>query len=150
MVDFRQPRYEELKREKVTLDEVLPVQENREHSNSVDALSANPVNRAQYGSASHDHTIKMWDANTHQCLKTLRGHTDGVWSLNYLADGRRLISASVDGTAKLWDSQQGGCIQTLSFHESKVYTAVVNDAMNMAASVGSDKKIAIWDLRNAS
>lgn len=106
-----------------------PVSENREHSNSVDALTANPVGRSTYASGSHDNTIKVWDANSHRCVKTLNGHSDGIWSLNYLADGKRLISASVDGSAKLWDVNSGQVTTNLSFHESKVYSAVVNDAM---------------------
>jgi len=47
------------------------VSENRDHSNSVDALTVNPVDRSAYASGSHDHTIKIWDANSHRCLKTL-------------------------------------------------------------------------------
>lgn len=121
-----------------------------EHKNSVDALTANPVNRAQYCSASHDHTIKLWDANSHSCIKTMLGHTDGIWNLNYLEDGKRLISASVDGSVKFWDTQTGQVASTINFHESKCYQAVVNDAMTMAASVGADRKIAIWDLRNTN
>lgn len=126
---------------------MTPLQENREHIDSVDSLSANPVNRAQYASASHDGTIKLWDANSHRCLKTMRGHEDGVWSLNYMTDGRQMISASVDGKAKIWDANSGQCSSTLDFHQSKCYTAVANEAMNMAATVSADRKIAIWDLR---
>ena len=64
-----------------------------------------------------------------------------------MADGRSLISASVDGKVKIWDSNAGSASTTLNFHESKVYQAQANDAMNMAVSVGSDRKIAVWDLR---
>lgn len=151
MVDFRPSRERVIHKNNQGFDipEVAPVSENREHQNSVDSLSANPVNRAQYVSGSHDHTIKLWDANSHRCLKTLTGHADGVWSLHYMTDGRQLISASVDGFVKLWDANQGACHTTLRFHSSKVYGAVVNDAMTMAATVGADRKIAVWDLRRA-
>ena len=77
----------------------------------------------------------------------MRGHEDGVWSLNYMTDGRQMISASVDGKAKIWDANSGQCSSTLDFHQSKCYTAVANEAMNMAATVSADRKIAIWDLR---
>jgi WD40 repeat protein len=33
-----------------------------EHENSVDALSANPVSENEFATASHDKTIKIWDA----------------------------------------------------------------------------------------
>ena len=107
MVDFRGAAFQEAGAQDFATQEINPVSENREHSNSVDALSANPVNRAHYASGSHDHTIKVWDANTHRCVSTIRGHTDGVWALDYLEDGRKMISASVDGTARLWDVNSG-------------------------------------------
>jgi len=130
MVDFRPSREQFLKgTNNETVLEINPVSVNRDHSNSVDALAANPVDRSVYVSGSHDHTIKLWDANSHRCLNTLQGHTDGVWSLNYLSDGRSVISASADGTARLWDMNSGRNTTTLAFHESKCYTAVVNHEM---------------------
>lgn len=150
MVDFRGAPFQKAGAQDFVTEEVNPVSENREHGNSVDALSANPLDRGQYASGSHDHTIKIWDASNHRCVKTLRGHTDGVWSLNYMDDGRKLISASVDGTARLWDVNAGQSTATLAFHETKVYDAAVNQAMTQAVTVSSDKKIAVWDLRNVS
>lgn len=67
-----------------------------------------------------------------------------------MADGKRLISSSVDGTARLWDVASARCTQTLTGHASRVYTAVVNEDMTLAATVGADKKVCLWDLRNAS
>lgn len=150
MVDFRGGNVAEAGAQDFVTEEINPASENREHSNSVDALTANPINRAQYASGSHDHTIKIWDANNHRCISTIRGHTDGVWGLDYLEDGKKLISASVDGTARLWDVNSGQNTATLAYHENKIYNAAVNQDMTMAATVSSDKKIAVWDLRNVS
>ena len=91
MVDFRPDHDVEMQQRLKTappIEQISPVSENRDHQNSVDALTANPVSRAQYASGSHDRTIKLWDANTHQCVRTMTGHNDGVWSLNYMSDGR--------------------------------------------------------------
>ena len=107
MVDFRPDQFVEYNKQDFDIPQVRAVQTIEDHTNSVDALTANPTNMAQYASASHDHTIKLWDANTHSCIKTLQGHSDGIWNLNYLQDGKRLISASVDGSVKFWDTNTG-------------------------------------------
>ena len=150
MVDFRGEPFEEPGHQDFVTEEIHPVAENREHTNSVDALAANPTNRAIYASGSHDYNIKLWDGNSGQCIKTMRGHQGGVWHMNYMTDGRKLISASVDGTAKIWDTNNGQVIDTLQgVHDFKVYNVAVNDAMTQAVTCGgSDKKIVLWDLRN--
>ena len=54
-------------------------------------------------SASHDCTVKVWDAKSGQEVLTLRGHTGGVTSVCFSPDGTRLVSTSVDNTVKVWD-----------------------------------------------
>lgn len=46
MVDFRGGNVAEAGAQDFVTEEVNPVSENREHTNSVDALTANPTNRA--------------------------------------------------------------------------------------------------------
>ncbi|MEE1097710.1 MAG: hypothetical protein U0K83_05205, partial [Bacteroidales bacterium] len=53
-------------------------------------------------SGSGDKTIKIWDANTGQCLQTLEGHKYSVNSVAFSHDGTKIISGSVDKTIKIW------------------------------------------------
>ena len=53
-------------------------------------------------SGSADETIKIWDANTGECLKTLEGHLDIIWSVAFSLDGTKIISGSDDTTIKIW------------------------------------------------
>ena len=46
--------------------------------------------------------IKLRNSNTGTLIKSLVGHTDAVYSLKLLQDGK-LASASRDGTIKIWD-----------------------------------------------
>ena len=78
-----------------------------EHTNSVDALDANPKVKGQFVTGSHDHTIKLWDASKAKCVSTLKGHEHGVWSICYTPDGKKVLSASPDMMVKLWDVSSG-------------------------------------------
>jgi len=82
----------------------------------------------EFASGSHDKTIKVWDASTQKCLKTLRGHTQGVWCLEYSPDGKTLLSASPDSTCKLWDVKSGKVSAELKKHTKRVYYAVFDQA----------------------
>ena len=53
-------------------------------------------------SVSDDETVKIWDAETGDCLKTLVGHTDRVHSASFSPDGKTIVSSSSDGTLKIW------------------------------------------------
>ena len=107
------------------------------HENSVDAICANPLKNGQYATGSHDKTLKLWDSSG-KCLKTMKGHELGVWSLNYFPDGKRLVSASSDGMAKIWDANSGKCTATLKKHTKRVSHAFelqISQTLKMAGKV---------------
>jgi len=55
----------------------------------------------------------LWEVSTGQCLKTLRGHTNKVWSVAFSSDGQTLVSGSQDETVKIWNVKTGECLKTL-------------------------------------
>ncbi|MBE3042785.1 hypothetical protein IMZ48_09480, partial [Candidatus Bathyarchaeota archaeon] len=55
-------------------------------------------------SASHDKTIRLWDAATGAHQQTLEGHSGGVTAVAFSRDGKTLASASHDKTIRLWDA----------------------------------------------
>lgn len=69
-------------------------------------------------SGSDDNTLKVWSAVTGKCLRTLVGHTGGVWSSQMA--GNLIISGSTDRTLKIWDAESGSCKHTLYGHTSTV------------------------------
>lgn len=69
-------------------------------------------------SGSDDNTLKVWSAVTGKCLRTLVGHTGGVWSSQM--SGNIIISGSTDRTLKVWDMETGDCVHTLLGHTSTV------------------------------
>lgn len=69
-------------------------------------------------SGSDDNTLKVWSAVTGKCLRTLIGHTGGVWSSQM--SGNIIISGSTDRTLKVWNADTGSCLHTLYGHTSTV------------------------------
>ena len=67
-----------------------------------------------------DKTVKVWDAASGQELLTLKGHTDGVDSVAWSPDGKRLATASRDKTVKVWDAASGKEVLTLKGHSNDV------------------------------
>lgn len=73
-----------------------------------------------------DKNIKMWDANTGECLKTIKsGHTREVDILSYSPSGKYFISAS-SGTRpiKIWDVSTGKYIKILRIHSHFLKSAI--------------------------
>ncbi|MBV8282723.1 MAG: hypothetical protein JO347_11790, partial [Candidatus Eremiobacteraeota bacterium] len=52
-------------------------------------------------SASRDNTLKIWDLEHGDELRTLQGHSDTVNSVAISPDGQRIVSASSDKTLKI-------------------------------------------------
>ena len=67
---------------------------------------------------SHDHTVRLWDAETGRELHTLTGHQYLVASVTWSPDGRMLASGSYDGTIRLWDPRTGRCLAVLWLQRS--------------------------------
>ena len=66
----------------------------------VRALAFN-VDGTLLASGSTDRTICLWDAATGDLLKTLQGHTDGIWSLAFHPTNPVLASGGIDHVVHL-------------------------------------------------
>ncbi len=88
--------------------------------------------------------IKIWDANTGECLKNLEGHSDSVNSVAYSLDGKRIISGSNDKTIKIWDANTGECLQTLKGHLDRVESVAYSPDCTKIISGSDDGTIKIW------
>ncbi|KAG6482466.1 zinc finger CCCH domain-containing protein 48-like [Zingiber officinale] len=66
-------------------------------------------------SASMDHTIKVWNLNTLECVQTVIEHKLAVLSL--LRYDKFLISCSLDNTIKIWTTAKGGNLKMVYSHQ---------------------------------
>src|SRR2546421_118614 len=72
-------------------------------------------------SASHDKTVRLWDAATGAMHGTLEGHSGSAWAVTFSPDGQLVASASYDKTVRLWDAATGVVCGTLEGHSRSVW-----------------------------
>ena len=65
---------------------------------------------------SRDKSIRLWDCQTGQPLRTFSGHDNWIRALIFHPTGKYLISASDDKTIKVWDLATGRCTKTIDAH----------------------------------
>lgn len=99
-------------------------------------------------SGSWDNTIKLWDMDTGELLKSYYGHHQPVFSVRFSSDGKKFISCSKDFTVKIWDIESAAIEKNLVGHSSWVYTACFSPDGKLAASGGADTKIILWDTQS--
>ncbi|KAF9375484.1 hypothetical protein CPC16_000693 [Podila verticillata] len=87
-----------------------------------------------------DNTLKIWNVETGECMNTLFGHVEGVWSLAF--DKLRIVSGSLDKTIKVWDTESGRCLYTLTGHEGPVTCVDLSDTKVVSGS--DDGVVYVW------
>jgi len=69
-------------------------------------------------------TIKIWDFQTYECLKTMHGHDHNISSVDFLPSGDYLVSGSRDKTIKMWEVATGYVWNTV-FENFSLYTGFI-------------------------
>lgn len=93
-------------------------------------------------SASDDNTLKVWSAETGKLIRTLVGHTGGVWSSQL--SGNIVVSGSTDRTLRVWNADSGECIHVLQGHTSTVRCLSMYG--NDVVSGSRDGTLRVWDV----
>lgn len=97
-------------------------------------------------SGSRDNTVRLWEVETGNLLKTLAPHRGDVQNVVFSPDGSTLASASWEGVVCLWNSQTGELLETVGGPLRKVATVIFSPDGNRIV-YGSDDKIYFWDIR---
>ena len=99
-------------------------------------------------SGSRDKTIRVWDVSEKENIKnikTLKGHTEGVWSVAWSPDGTKIVSGSRDKTIRIWNTSDGEMEQSLEGHTDMVLSVAFNHDGTKIVSGSHDHTIRVWD-----
>lgn len=105
---------------------------------------------------SSDRTVRLWRFPEGECLHTLRGHTNDVWSVAFspipiFMPGQPqpqplLASASTDQTIRFWDIHTGQCFNVLRGHADWIHAIAFTPDGKYLASASTDQTARIWEV----
>lgn len=119
------------------------------HRGSVLSVDIHPV-FSLVASGSDDATIKLWDFETGQYERTLKGHTGSVTGVCFSAQSSSgavyLASCSVDMTAKLWDLTTFTCTKTFRDHDHTLSSIKFLPSGDNIVTCSRDKTVKCWEV----
>jgi len=120
------------------------VAELQGHEGSIKCLAAS-VDGRRVISGSSDNTVRIWDAETYDCLKVLKGHQDSVNSVAISKNGRQIVSVSSDRTVRVWNEANGECTHILQVTQGEMQY-VSFDKDDLSIILQTNEECQIWDI----
>ncbi|BAY85315.1 WD-40 repeat-containing protein [Calothrix parasitica NIES-267] len=115
------------------------------HNDNIWSIAFNP-DGTKIVSGSSDRTVKIWNSQTGQCLKTLSGHNRPVLCVSFSPDGNTVASCGGHSIIKLWNIETGECFLTIQ--EKASYIINFNSNGLILASGHTSGIIKLWNTKN--
>lgn len=121
---------------------------NGGHTETVWGVAASADGR-WIATASHDQSVKLWDAATRKLVRTLEGHRAMVWCVAFSPDSQFLASGSAEersGCVKVWEVATGREHRQFLGHERLVFGLAFHSNGRLLASASLDGSVCLWDV----
>jgi len=115
------------------------------HMGAVHSVVFSPDGKT-LATGSADNTVKLWNVNTGQPLRILKGHNSNVLSVVFSPDGKTLATGSADNTVKLWKVSTGQPLHILKGHSGAALSAGFSPDGKTLASGSADNTVKLWNV----
>lgn len=116
----------------------------RAHTRAVTGLDFSSDGKV-LASCSSDLSVRLWDTDSWNNMRTLQGHDHTVSSVKFINEDL-LASCSRDCTIRLWQTNTGYCTQVLKVHTAWVRTLSVCSNGSAIISAGNDMVVRVTPL----
>lgn len=99
-------------------------------------------------SASADNTVKVWDTESGQSLRTIAGFGKEVTSISFVGRTNQIFTSSADQQSRLHDASNGNLVRAFGGAADAIYCNAVMGAVPVGVAGGQDGKLWIWQLDN--
>ncbi len=93
-----------------------------------------------------DGTFKLWDARTHELLRSLAADRQSVNALEFSADDRRIVSAGETDGVKIWQVDTGRMMQSLDCGGKEVLSVALSGDGRYVAATMLAAGARVWDV----
>jgi len=93
-----------------------------------------------------DKTVRLWNGNTGECLKTLLGHTDAVYCLTWSPNGAYVASGGLDGNICVWEVDSGDMVRRFD-GRSAIYSVDWRKDVSQIAAASVEGQLMVFDCR---
>jgi WD40 repeat protein len=116
----------------------------RGHDDVIFSVAFSPDGK-QLISASFDHSLRLWDVEKLQPMRSYAHHSDFVYAVGFAPSGKQIVSASKDRTVQLFDVETGKSVFTFSGMEQDVMAVAFRPDGKGIVSSGFEPAVWWWN-----